>query len=123
MPNRRRCDKKTPERVEAILRDLRLGCTFKAAAECNGIDRDTLYLWIAKDSALSALVREAESQAERHHTVALAAAAKSGDWKASVEWLKRRRPDDWGDRVTHDIDADIARLLAEVAGCAEGGSA
>jgi hypothetical protein len=108
--------KYVPDRVARIVRDLRSGNTRRCAAEANGIDQDTFCRWMLSHADFAESVREAEAAAERAHANTLAKAAHTGEWKASVEWLKRRRPDEWGDRVTHAIDADIAELLAQVAG-------
>lgn len=113
--------KQTPERIARIINDLRDGNTRRCAAEANGIDPATLWRWMEADATFATSVREAEAEAERLHAATLMRASHEGEWKASVEWLKRRRPDEWGDRVTHAIDAQIAQLLEEVAGISEGG--
>lgn len=108
--------KYTPARAEAIIRDLRLGCTHTAASEANGISLDTFGRWMVRYAAFAESVRAAEADAERRMTKTITKAAVEGDWKAAVEYLKRRRNVDWGDKVTHDVDDEIARLLAQLAG-------
>lgn len=41
------------------------------------------------------------------------------DWRAAESWLKRRQRADWGENVALDFDAEIARLLAKLAGQGE----
>lgn len=44
---------------------------------------------------------------------------KEFDWRAALEFLKRRRREDWGDHVNVDLDREIAQLLAQLAGGGE----
>lgn len=104
------------ERHERVLAALRVGCTRAVAASAAHVDVDTLGRWARRYPELAADIRQAEAQAERLHTVALMRASQQGDWRASLEWLKRRRQADWGDRVAHDIDADIERLMGALRG-------
>jgi hypothetical protein len=105
------------EKAKKICQALRGGSTRRAACGVNGITAETLQNWLKGNLAFSALVEEAESQAEINFTSTVATAAKEGDWKAAVEWLKRRRRDEWGDNiaVTADREAEaiIAALLSE----------
>lgn len=104
-----RPSKFTTERVEAILADLRIGCTRTAASECNGIDRTTFTLWLERYPSFSSQVHEAESFAEQAMTAAISKAAQSGDWRASLEWLKRRRPEDWSEVQKQEISGPNGR--------------
>jgi len=70
----------------------------------NGISTETLQNWLKGNLGFFALVEEAESQAEINFTSVVAKSAKEGDWKAAVEWLKRRRRTEWGDNVQHDVE-------------------
>lgn len=103
-------------RQQAIIKALLVGNTRKAAAEFAGVHRDTLYEWIKTSPTFSDMVTRAEASAEVGHVACLAKAAQAGDWRASIEFLKRRRRDDWGDHVNFDLDNEISRLLAQVAG-------
>ncbi len=38
------------------------------------------------------------------------------DWRAALEWLKRRVPERWSDRTSIDLDKEIAELIAELTG-------
>jgi hypothetical protein len=37
------------------------------------------------------------------------------DWRAGLEWLKRRRRDEWGDQPNPDLDREIAEYMALLA--------
>ena len=112
--------KYNPEREKKIIDALKTGCSRRDAYEYGGIDKETFANWIVRYSAFSALVIEAESQAAVMHTANIAKAAKEGDWKASLEWLKRRRRDEWGDsiavRADREVEAALAALFPEETG-------
>lgn len=110
-----RPSKYTTERVTAILSDLRNGCTRTAAAECNGIQRETLYDWMERYPTFLTQVQMAESDAERAMTDIVRNAASGGDWKAALEWLKRRRPDDWSEVQKQEISGPGGRpVITEI---------
>lgn len=115
------------ERAKKITDAIRIGATHRAACNANGISQSTFYLWLKQFPQFSEDVNQAEGQAELNHTTTIAQAAagkivvkekiteKNGvrtiereyipaDWRASIEWLKRRRRPDYGDQV------DIRRL-------------
>lgn len=108
--------KYSPERSAAIIRDIRSGCSFRVASLTNGIDQVTFERWRKRYADFDECVRKAEADAEALMTKVIVKAAAGGEWKAAVEYLKRRRNVDWGDKVTHDVDDEIARLLAQLAG-------
>ena len=91
-----RPSKRTTERVEAILADLRTGATLRAAAQANGISEDTLSRW-RDDPALNLRIEQAVAQAARACEIEIHRAATSGCWKAALAYLSRRSPDEWGD--------------------------
>lgn len=95
--------KYTPEREKKIVDALRIGCSRRDAYESAGIDQETFARWLKRFAGFAALVREAESAAAVAHTANIAKAAKRGQWKASLEWLKRRRREEWGDSIQADI--------------------
>ncbi len=103
----------------AILDALKMGNTRRASAAYAGIATSTFYLWMKENRTFSDAVTHAEAIAEVGHVGVLAKSAISGDWRASLEWLKRRRRIEWGD--TLDIrkldDETLLRLLT----LAEGG--
>jgi len=100
------------EREKKIIDALRTGCSRRDAYEYGGIDAQTFATWLKRYSDFSVLVQEAESQAAVMHTANITKAAKDGDWKASLEWLKRRRRDEWGDSIAFRADREVEAALA-----------
>jgi len=108
---------------DKIAKYVRMGDRPFVAAELCGVPRRTHYEWIEKGEAdkLDSLdtiysryahkIEAAESYAEHARVIIIAAAARSrveaaagegqvrvpGDWRAALEWLRRRR-DGWQDR-------------------------
>lgn len=88
---------------------LRGGNTRRVAAIIGGISEATFYNWISYSDPshayhddkyvqfLEAITR-AEAEAEAEHVKNLQRQG-IGDWRASVEWLKRRKPKDWSEKV------------------------
>lgn len=131
------------ERVSRIVRALADGNTRRAACLGNGVSEDTFAIWMREYSDFSDAVTLAEFEAEQRYVSSLKKAAFGHqatktkrttkadgsveevretvwefDWKAAESWLKRRRPDEWGDRV--DVrqlpDDALVRLLNRAAG-------
>ncbi len=112
--------KLNPEVQQKICDALRAGNTRRASAAYIGIDHSTFYNWMnrgenpelkkdgdPKKSELPFIdffdaVTRAESECEVWHVANIKKQA-SGDWRASVEWLKRRKRDDWSEqqRIDH----------------------
>src|SRR5215218_9410207 len=107
--------KYTPEREKRIIDALSGGVSRKAAAEYAGIDQDTLTSWMKRYSDFSAAVIRAESSCEVSAIVSLRQAWMGGDWRAGLEWLKRRRHQEWGDIQRLEIVASV-REMARAAG-------
>jgi hypothetical protein len=106
--------KRTPERMAAIIAHVRAGSTLTDAAQSCEIDRVTLWAWRNDDATFSNSLMAAEAECANDMAACIAKAAPT-DWKAAESWLKRRRREDWGDRVAHEIDNDIAQLMAQLA--------
>ncbi|MBF6604995.1 MAG: hypothetical protein IVW53_05365 [Chloroflexi bacterium] len=90
-----RRSKATETRIEALLSALRAGSTREGAAGHAGIDRTTLYRWLAGDARLRARVEQAEADFEVR-SVAQIAQAAADDWRASAWLLERRRSASYG---------------------------
>lgn len=130
-----RPDKLTPEAHKAIIDALSIGCTRKDSAESAGISYVTFLNWLETGQAskrgrffefLNA-VTIAEAEARKKYTSTIARAAADGDWRAAETFLKRRDPENWGDRSKvdlnvseSDITAAIERELARLAATGKG---
>jgi transposase len=140
---------------DALIATLRAGNYRQVAAEYAGIGVSTLYRWLERGETEAVRLREdadanpnpdetlykelwegvtrAEQEAEVR-AVALWQKAMSDDWRAAKEYLARRHPDRWGDKlavtgakggaVELSLDVSPSALLNKiktVLGGAEGG--
>lgn len=100
--------RKNPKTVQRILDALRIGATYKDAANAAGISYETFRSWQQGDPAFSAAIDQAEAEMAHNALVAIQAARESGDWHAAKWLLERRRREDFGppttmqQQVTHD---------------------
>mgnify|MGYP002632983204 FL=1 len=89
----------------AIVRSLAIGATRKDSAEAAGISYDTFLNWMANGEKAHrgqffeffGACSKAEAQAKLKYTNTVAKAAADGDWRAAMEFLKRRDPANWSD--------------------------
>lgn len=119
--------KLNPKTHKAIVDAIGLGVTLEAAAGAAGVSYNTFNEWMLKGAAAkSGLYREFYEAVERERAAAiskftqtLTGAAAKGDWKAALEWLKRRDRLNWGDSLKLDVgsltDDDIKRIFAVAA--------
>ena len=111
-----RPSKLTPEAQAAIVDAILHGCTYKDAAEAAGIEYNTFNEWMKKgEQSTSGKYREfndavskANAQCAINFTRVIQSKAALGDWKAALEWLKRRRRSEWGDAV--DLTSNNERI-------------
>jgi hypothetical protein len=94
---------------QKVLNGLRQGMTRAAASGWAGISRATLYDWIEKDADYRASVLQAEDDAEARYTATVKVmsgptAPHAVRLRASEFWLSRRRPADWRERTTIDLN-------------------
>ena len=118
-----RPSKLTPEVQEVIVDAILHGSTYKDAAESAGVQYNTFNEWMKKgEAAKTGQYREfndsvsvANAECARNMVRVIQSAAAKGDWKAALEWLKRRRREDWGDgldltslgeKITKGTDAE-----------------
>jgi hypothetical protein len=97
----------TPARQEQFLTALRSGMTRAAAAGLLDIDRSVITQHCARSSTFSTQCRVAEAVAEARF-VAVVVKAAASDPRYALEWLKRRRKEDWGDSLTLTVLQKIA---------------
>lgn len=102
-----RPSKLTPEVIQTLTSAIGLGASYVDACEAARISYSLFAEWMKKGREqkkgeyadfLEAIKAEEAAATLRHLAVINNAAAK-GDWKASLEWLKRRRRGEWGDNV------------------------
>jgi hypothetical protein len=92
---------------DAIIRALSIGATYKDAAEAAGVHYDTFNRWMkmgeeAKSGKFHDFyesVRRVEAETRNRYLAVIAKAAHEGDWRAALEYLKRRDRANWGDNV------------------------
>jgi hypothetical protein len=103
--------KYTEEKMAAICTRLRAGCTRKDSAESVGTHYQTLWDWMQADPAVRERVERAEAECAVEMTALLMQAARV-DAKFALEWLKRRRRDEWGDNLSLSrlSDEDVIAL-------------
>ena len=102
-----RPSKLNPETHAAIVKSLAIGATRKDAAGAAGVVYTTFLDWMAAgEKATKGPFHEfynacskAEHTARLNFTSVIAKAAQEGDWRAALEYLKRRDPDNWRDNV------------------------
>ena len=100
-----RPSKFTEETRQAIIDNLSIGATYKDASEAAGIHYNTFLHWLergeqakrGKFKEFLCAVEQAKADARLNYTKTIAAAAEKGDWRAALEYLKRRDRENWGD--------------------------
>lgn len=109
-----------PEYSDVAMRKFFLGLkggySRQAAAGFAGMHRSTIYDRIAKDPDFKLKVEEAEDFAEARYTATVRTAALGDrrDVRAALEWLQRRRPQNWRERVSiDDRGLEPEEVLAE----------
>ena len=113
-----------PEVQKRICDALRGGNTRRVAAILGGVSQTTFYNWMDwgdpehenhKEIYLIFLkaVTRAEAEAEQEHVRNIQLQG-IGDWRASVEWLRRRKPKEWGDTSKVDITSDGKQIVTRI---------
>lgn len=136
-PRMGRRSKLTPEVQERIATALRAGSYLEEAAQLAGVDRSTLWRWMAKGREARSgqffdfcnVIQGAIAQAEVA-AVARISAASQTDWKAAAWWLERGpahqrwRPSlqlKLGDLSDAEIQAALDEVAQRLAGDAAAG--
>lgn len=97
----------TPEVTAVIIKAIGIGATYKDAAEAAGVDYNTFNEWMKRGESeksgkfreFNELVKRSEAEARLKYLATIAEAARGGDWRAALEYLKRRDRATWGDNV------------------------
>lgn len=100
-----RPSKLTPKLTETICAFIRTGNFAKVAAEAAGISEATFYRWLSDEGDQFREFQESVARASAEAEVAaveVLQAAFQDDWRAALEFLKRRFPERWQDRSRHD---------------------
>lgn len=110
----------------SIIEAIEKGASETAAAEAHGIHRDTLANWRRlgeagdkRYSAFAAELTRARAACEVDLTgVVFEAALVDREWKAALEVLARRNPEEWGrkDIVEQRVDKKVQETLAALRG-------
>ena len=91
--------KRTDANRATILRALKLGATYKLAAESADMTYETLREWMREDAVFSAAVKKAEATRAQAAMRSIEKAAKEGQWQAAAWYLERRYPHEYGRTV------------------------
>jgi hypothetical protein len=124
-----RPSKLTPAVQETIVKAIGLGASYVDAAHAAGVSYDIFNEWMKAGAAAHSgkffqffeAIRKEEADAALRHLAVLNNAAAKGEWKASLEWLKRRRRAEWGDSVDFTsgneriVSFDYSKLIASTA--------
>ena len=97
---------------DKVLEGLRAGFTRSAAAGTAGVHPAQIGRWCTASASFATDCVIAEAQAEARFTLVVTKAAQDGDPKIALEWLKRRRRDEWGDNLSLSrlSDEDVIAL-------------
>jgi len=100
----------TAARRAAVVEALGKGHGLSTAAGIAGIDRRTLYNWLNRgdknpEGTYGQFARDCAEAEAKAADVAIGAIAKAmpDDWRAAMEYLSRRRPDEWGKAERHEV--------------------
>ena len=101
--------KYTPDTVKKITDALKIGATRKASSGAAGIDQVTFCRWMNDNVNFASVVMRAEHEAELKYTARIAreANAVDGDWRAAESWLKRRRREEWTEKVDTEVTGKV----------------
>lgn len=103
----------------AVVKAIATGNTRDTAAAYAGVNRATLFEWLARGRReLTGLYRDFADAVEKAEadaiviSVALIRTAAQRNWQAAAWWLERRYPDEWGRKDRLSIES-LKRTEAE----------
>lgn len=111
------------ETKKRITNALRVGATRRDAVMSAGIYYQTFLNWLergkkARESGRKNIyldflesVEQAEAEARLRFTTVIAKAAQDGDWRAAIEFLKRRDRENWGDNYDVTSGGEPLRIV------------
>ena len=105
--------KKTPERMQAVIDNIRDGQPITRAARLAGLNPATVHRWREEDEEF----KEAVEDALEFQIAVLTAKvdrASDTDWKAAAWRLERLRPDEFGAKKELQVTATQSNGIAEV---------
>lgn len=113
--NAGRKSKKTPERVERLLDNLRQGMSQASAITQAGIAKTTFYKWLKEDEQFKTEVETAEDFAEAVQIAQIKALGEAKmDWRAYAWLLERRFPERWSAKRETEVTINQSNGQAEV---------
>jgi len=119
--------KRTPENRAKIIQGLKLGMTYKLAAQYAGMSESTLWDWLGNDSAFLESCKDAEGHNAAQALATIIKAAREGNWTAGAWLLERRHGYTKTEKIEHagtvktvridlsDMEAEELDKLAEAA--------
>ncbi len=105
--------KKSPERMQAVIDNIRDGQPITRAARLAGLNPETVHRWRKEDEEFGEAVEDA-LEFQIAVLTAKVDRASDTDWKAAAWRLERLRPDEFGAKKEVQVTATQSNGLAEV---------
>ena len=105
--------KKTPERMQAVIENIRDGQPITRAARLAGLNPATVHRWREEDEEFGEAVEDA-LEFQIAVLTAKVDRASDTDWKAAAWRLERLRPDEFGAKKELQVTATQSNGIAEV---------
>ncbi len=105
--------KKTPERMQAVIDNIRDGQPITRAARLVGLNPATVHRWREEDEEFGEAVEDA-LEFQIAVLTAKVDRASDTDWKAAAWRLERLRPDEFGAKKELQVTATQSNGIAEV---------
>lgn len=118
--------KLSPQLRERLLQLIRAGCTRRDACLAVGVADRTLAAWLERgrddrEAGLRTMyaefvagIEQGEAEARAKLTAVIVKAAADGDWRAALEYLKRRDRQNWGDGLDFTSGGEKLAALVEI---------
>ena len=118
-----RPSKLTNDTQKLICEAIEDGATYKDAAAIAGVDYSTFNLWMKtgrnaerknKYSKFLEAVEYSNAKCRVSMAAVIRSEAKAGDWRAAESFLKRRDPENWGDKSKTDITSGGEKIVVTI---------